>query len=128
MLSLRSQLAWAAGPGELELESVSSQLMEVVRTERQILLPVIKLVIHHHGYPTNAISFLLSFYSRHLCVWPFFPLKSRFYYIHSILLYTQDCVLTVLLYKNGEDILGNIHLGAIRITEWSSAFWGFLVW
>ena len=45
MLSLRSQLAWAAGPGELELESVSSQLMEVVRTERQILLPVIKLVI-----------------------------------------------------------------------------------
>lgn len=41
-IHLRSQLAGAAEPGELELESVSSQLMEVVRTERQILLPVIK--------------------------------------------------------------------------------------
>ena len=35
----------AAGPDELELESVSSQMMEVVRTERLILLPVIKLVV-----------------------------------------------------------------------------------
>lgn len=44
-IHLRSQLDGAAEPGELELESVSSQLMEVVRTERQILLPVIKLVV-----------------------------------------------------------------------------------
>lgn len=44
-IRLRSQLDGAAEPGELELESVSSQLMEVVRTERQILLPVIKLVV-----------------------------------------------------------------------------------
>lgn len=43
--TLCSQLTWAAGPDELELESVSSQMMEVVRTERLILLPVIKLVV-----------------------------------------------------------------------------------
>ena len=77
--------------------------------------------------PNKCHLFPLVFYFRHLCIWLFFPLKSRCYYIHSILLYTQDCVLTALLYKNGEGILGNVHLGAIRITEWSSAFWGFRV-